>query len=285
MKFYGKAEGIAIELIKLFREGNIAKPLANVFIKRGTGAHCESWSWSNQLITYMMGYQDAMGFQQWLKLGRTVKKGEKAFYILAPLRKNVKKEVNGKEESLSFLYGFRGIPVFGDSQTEGDPLPIHGPDKFIETLPLIELARHWGMEVKTYAGKNKPAAGFFDPTNNQIQLGVENLSTWAHEMIHKAEWMLNNCNEKEYAKNKNHAEIVAELGGCVLLHALGHESQADVGGCWQYVSNYAKRESKDVADVCCQLINRICEAVDFILTESDKLHEVDAEANQELACV
>ena len=270
MKFYGKAEAVAIQIISLFREGKIAAPLANVFIKRGSGAHCEAWSWSNQLITYMMGYGDAMGFKQWLALGRTVKKGEKAFYILAPLKSTYEKDVNGQKEKRSYIYGFRGLPVFGDTQTEGEPLTKRD-DSFIETLPLIELTRHWGMEVKTYKGTGKPAAGFFCPTTNQIQLGVENLSTWAHELIHKSEWMLNNCNSEEYAKNKAHAEIVAELGGAVLLTALGHESAADLGGAWQYISNYAKHESKDVADVCCLLINRICEAVDFILTESDAL--------------
>jgi len=31
--------------------------------------------------------EDARGFRQWQKVGRRVKKGAKAFYILAPIRK------------------------------------------------------------------------------------------------------------------------------------------------------------------------------------------------------
>ncbi len=178
---------------------------------------------------------------------------------------------NGKKEKISFIYGFTGIPVFGDSQTEGESLNPHA-DAFIDGLPLIEVARSWGMNVSTYKGTTKMgAAGMFLPNANAIKLGVENPSTWAHELIHKSEWVLGQCDEKEYNRNTEHAEIVAELGGCVLLKSLGLDSEADMGGCWSYVQNYAKRTGGDAADLCYKLINRTCKAVDNILMEADKI--------------
>jgi antirestriction protein ArdC len=66
------------------------------------------------------------GFNDWKnKFGRTVKKGEKAIWILAPMVKNTKgtDEESGREIEERRVIGFRAVPVFDVSQTEGDPLP------------------------------------------------------------------------------------------------------------------------------------------------------------------
>lgn len=57
----------------------------------------------------------------WLKVGRHAVKGSSALRIYAPL---LRKEVNpatGKEREV--LYGWKLVPVFDVSQTDGDPLP------------------------------------------------------------------------------------------------------------------------------------------------------------------
>jgi integrase len=74
--------------VGLFRAGNVPKALAPIFIKRRDGLPCRRWSWSNQLITALHGYADARGFRQWEQAGRHVKKGERAFDILAPRTRN-----------------------------------------------------------------------------------------------------------------------------------------------------------------------------------------------------
>lgn len=59
------------------------------------------------------------GFHAWKSLGRSVKKGEKAIRILAPM-------VVGKkdsEDSKGTVIGFRAVCVFDVSQTEGADLP------------------------------------------------------------------------------------------------------------------------------------------------------------------
>ncbi len=64
---------------------------------------------------------------------------------------------------------------------------------------------------------------------------------------------------------------MAELGGAVLFACLRRESDADYGGCWQYVTSYAKREDKDPVAVCEKLLSRTCEAVALILKTADEL--------------
>jgi len=73
---------------------------------------------------------------------------------------------------------------------------------------------------------------------------VENLATWAHELIHAADDRLGNMIE---TGQHFRSEIVAEMGGAVLLYAMGYKKDADL-----------------------DVIERTCQAVALILEESDK---------------
>lgn len=62
------------------------------------------------------------GFQTWKKMGRYVKKGEKAIQIIAPCP-HKKKIMDGDEEKEITWNTYRGVNVFDVSQTDGEPLP------------------------------------------------------------------------------------------------------------------------------------------------------------------
>lgn len=68
---------------------------------------------------------------------------EKAFHILSPVAKTIKDEEEDGDRTV--IYGFRGTPVFGFQQTEGDPLPTQDADvdAWIRSLPLFEVAHSW----------------------------------------------------------------------------------------------------------------------------------------------
>lgn len=61
------------------------------------------------------------GFRAWQKLGRQVRKGEKALKVLAPSRYKVTDETSGEDRWA--VRGFTLASVFDASQTDGDPLP------------------------------------------------------------------------------------------------------------------------------------------------------------------
>ncbi len=270
MKYYGKAEETARKLLTAFESGNLPKALAQVFLRRKDDVPCRRWSWNNQIITALMGYQEARGFRQWEEVGRKVKPGEKAFYILAPLVKEEKAtdEQTGEETTRRILYGFKGLPVFGLEQTEGEPLPQQDTEvtNWIASLPLYEVARSWGLVIEAYNGDTKAPLGQY-ARGQGIALGVRNLATWAHELIHAADDK--NGNLKERGQHWR-AEIVAELGGAVLLEILGYPTESDQGGCWHYIRSYAEKADLDPLWACSQVIDRVCKAVVRLLEEAER---------------
>ena len=195
-----------------------------------------------------------------------MKKGEKSFQILVPLKRKIEKE---NADDIYLTYGFKSCPVFGLSQTDGKPLEDPNPEltKWVDNLPLIDVAREWGIAVGTYNGEDASAYGKYS-TLGAIALGVRNLSTWAHEMLHAAD-------DRKQGGLKGgqqmDQEIVAEFGGAVLLSVLGHESEVDLGGCWRYVEAYAKDSDLDPAAACLRFLNRTCNAVALILDTADAL--------------
>ena len=270
MKFYGKAEQSANNILEAFRNPNrLPKPLAQVFIYRKDNVPCRSWSWRNQFLVALEGYRDARGFRQWEEVGRRVKKGERAFYILSPVTKKLEDEKTGEEKTVT--YGFKGTAVFGLEQTDGEPLPPPDPQalRWVEELPLIKVARDWGLSVESFNGKGASYLGAYR-LHTGIALGVKNLSTWAHELVHAADHR--NGKLKELGQHWR-SETVAELGGAVLLQILGHPHDADLGGCWQYIQRYAEKAGLEVIDACGKVLQRTCEAVALILDTAEELRK------------
>ncbi len=275
VRFYGKAETAANAILKAFQNpGELPKALAPIFIKRRDDVPCRQWSWSNQLITALAGYSDARGFRQWQKVGRHVKKGEKSFTILSPITKKIVDKTTQDERFA--VVGFKGTAVFGLSQTDGEPLPPPDPEvgRWIESLPMLDVAKEWGLSVEAYSGQQGRALGRF-AFSGSIALGVENLSTWAHEMIHAADHRLGNLNERGQHWR---SETVAELGSAILLSVLGDKSDADLGGCWDYVASYAKDASIEPIVACQRVLKRTCDAVALILDTAESLKPEPAES-------
>jgi hypothetical protein len=268
MGFFGHAEAAAQKILRAFEDTNfLPKPLAQVFVRRKDSPHCRRWSWANQLLVAIHGYTDARGFNQWQEVGRNVKRGERAFYILGPVKKKLLDKETGEEKTI--VLGFKGLAVFGLQQTEGRPLPSGDPDieKWIESLPLLDVAKRWGIAVGTFDGNEGGFLGRY-LHGEAIELGVKNLSTWAHELCHAADDRNNSLKEKGQHWR---SETVAELGGAVLLEILGFKQEADLGGCWQYVQSYAQAAQIGVTEACLRVLDRTCAAVGLILDTAEEM--------------
>lgn len=115
--------------------------------------------------------------------------------------------------------------------------------------------------------------GWYAPGLERLALGVENQSTYAHELIHAADQRLGELP----GSTKISAEIVAELGGAILLTILGYEHAADLGGAYSYISNWAGKSNPVAA--CIKLLDRTCKAVQLILDTAERckvLHNANA---------
>ncbi len=275
MKMRGKATEIAQRIVDAFKEpGNLPKALAPVFIRRKDDAPCRKWSWHNQLLVALSGTSDARGFRQWDAVGRKLKKGSKAIWILAPCMGSVKeKDENGDEAKRNVLYGFKGIPVFAVEDTEGKSLPGNERyDEWVRNLPLLEVAESWGVHVGTYSGEGKSALGYFQfgTGRKAIMLGTENLSTWAHELVHAADHRISKLTDARPL-----LEIVAELGSAILLEAIGHSYDADLGGAYAYIQRYAETAGKPPVRSCIDVLDRACSCVALILDTAEKATQAE----------
>ena len=271
LKFYGKSSEVAEKILSNFKAGNVPKALSQVFVNRNDNIPSSAWSWRNQFIAAIHGTADARGFQQWKLAGRRVSKGSKALHILAPcIGKRKERNEQGIEKEVTFLFGFRSIAVFGIEETEifdealweksgGVDL---AEESRLKDLPLAEVAALWGLKVTSYNGNDRGAKGYYRH-GKAIALGVENLSTWAHELVHAADDKQGLLVKSQGQDPSN--EIVAELGGAVLLHIMGLEVEADQGGAWDYVKAYSKNDKAKALTLCGQLLDRTCKAVDLII--------------------
>lgn len=102
-----------------------------------TAARFHHYSVNNQLLILMQKPDASMvaGFRTWQELGRNVMKGERSIRILAPSTRKVeitdeagapRLDDNGNPLKRDKLMGFRAVPVFDISQTDGEPIP-EGP--------------------------------------------------------------------------------------------------------------------------------------------------------------
>src|SRR5436309_7624600 len=187
MKLTAKAQEVAAQILDAFQSGAVPKALAVIFLARHHDSPCSRWSWRNRLIVALRGHADARGFRQWQDVGRHVRAGERALLILGPChvkddRRSAEPDETSPDEPGMKLVGFRCIPVFGYDQTEGEPLPeLEKATAFLETLPLLEVARHWGLVVKAVVPGGR--LGYYR-AGIEIGLAVENFATWAQEVVH-----------------------------------------------------------------------------------------------------
>ena len=143
---------------------------------------------------------------------------------------------------------------------------------WLESLPLVDVAKSWGLTVDAFNGQKASYLGYYK-RGQAIAMGVENLSTWAHELCHAADYRLGNLTERSQHWR---SETVAELGGAILLETLGHDTDSDRGGCWNYVSRYAKEANITPMVACQRALTRTCNAVTLILDTAEELAAANA---------
>ena len=217
-------------IVQRFKEGNVPEAIAfSIFPIPNIPA--SQWSLLNRTLMFFAGTNDARGFRQWQEVGRHVKKGSKAFTILAP--RFIKKDTEDEEETKTILVGFLAIPVFRVEDTEGKPLDYQKIE--LPELPLMEVAKEWGISVRAIPG-NYRYFGYFSQDRREIALATEEECVFFHELVHAAhQRVLGELKRGQDWKQ----EIVAELGAAVLSKVVGKTSK-HLGNSYRYIEQYAK---------------------------------------------
>lgn len=226
------------------------------------------------IILAKMQYPDAYflaGYKRWVKLGRYVKKGQKAIYIFAPRFKKIKDEETGEEKSV--LRGFIPVPVFDYSQTEGEPLPIEKikielEGDSLEARQIISWAETIAERdnCPVYYGDTGIANGYYKPLEHSItvsdKLSVNHrCKTLVHELVHSKVDRLDS-----ETRSKKEREIVAEGTAFIVCHYFGLDTS-------DYSFDYVKSWGNDDDNPVMKYTQRIFDISNQIINEFEQLKE------------
>ena len=194
------------------------------------------YSFSNTLLicSQAPGATRVAGFATWKKLGRSVLKGERAIWILAPM--TGRRTRTADDEERRPIIGFRPVPVFDLVQTEGEPLPevcrtLQGDDRASCYDRLVARAGAMGYTVVAteLPGSTNGDCAF---ALRRIRIECRNdpaqqAKTLAHELAHA---LLH-----EDTDDRPLAELEAESTAYVVCRTLGLDTSEYTFGyvaCW-----------------------------------------------------
>ena len=262
------------------------------------------YSWNNQFLIWfqsmMQGFDATMvkGYKQWQELGRTVKKGEKALYVLAPMiaHRCVQKECKGRvlysratkkytcpndsrHQVGKFLTGFRDVAVFDVSQTDGEPIPVielkdkcEGASKLIWDT-LVSLADQHDFEV--VVGNAKGAEGYCSHSEKKIVISDKKdfgyqVKILTHEIAH----LLLHKDITDYQQQRARYETEAEGVAWVVCEALDIHSEGD-NYSFGYISTWGKDNTKELVKKSLQNITKTSrEILDHVESKLDRIEEL-----------
>jgi len=194
------------------------------------------------------------GFHAWRKMNRLVRKGEKAIWILAPMvYKNADAE-DGEEHRI--IRGFKFVPVFDVTQTDGDDLPtvcsrLQGDDPAGHYRTLLGVARSIGFCVEDHHFDGV-TNGDCNHSEHRIRVETRNtpaqrVKTLTHEIAHA---LLH-----EQSGSRALAELEAESTAYIVCQALGIDSSDYSLG---YVATWAGGGERAIAGIkaSCERIQR-----------------------------
>lgn len=228
------------------------------------------YSLSNTMLIMMQceNASQVAGFAAWKKMGRYVKKGEKAIKIFAPLHhKVIEEDANGNEVEYTRLHGFRLVNVFDVSQTDGMPLPenplqfsisedeVEGLDSLVSAITSVA-----SYPVEYSSISEKDVSGYCNHQAKKITIssdlkGVGKVNVLLHETAHS----LLHAGSKLSSQEK---EVEAESVAYIVSRYLGIDtSEASFG----YVASWAasmnddeyKERIKAILGVAHQIIDHI----------------------------
>jgi hypothetical protein len=247
-------------ILEKFKTGNIPEAVAYSMFPV-SDIPSAKWSLLNRTLMFLSGTADGRGYRQWLQVGRYVKKGSKAFYILVPFIKKIDDE-NGDPKKT--LFGFGTKPIFKVEDTGGQPLDYQNIE--VPELPLLRRAKQWGICVKAIPGNYK-YYGHYASNGNEIALAGPDECVFFHELAHAAHHKY-----KGQLKNGQDPlqEIVAELSAQALCRIVGKQPNNTLGNSYKYIERYAEKLKITPYTACLKVMSETEKVLTIILDVVEK---------------
>lgn len=247
-----RAAQAAAELVALFQNpAALAGHLQEIAVRRISGAALvpqATWSWMNQILAAVAGTRDGRTFEAWRAVGRQVRRGSKAFYILEPVKvRKAVQEDDGSTRTAYITVGFRPSPRFRVEDTDVFDEALwqaasarEGQDATPATMPpLYEVAEALGLKV-SWSAQASDAWGWFSPGRQEIRLFTQHPAVFFHELAHAADHKLHGLKGGQDPVQ----ETVAEAAAAALcrIHGINHVPDAR-----SYIAGYTGDPIKAVA--------------------------------------
>lgn len=241
------------------------------------------YSFNNQCLLAIQAYERGIdlsyvaGFRAFLKLGRAVRKGEKALCVLAPHTITIKRTQLSEGDPETDVEGqrvfFRSVPVFDISQTEQLPgtesAPLSPPGKLVDG----DSHRHLIARLLTHAGelgyqveeRDLPAAGpqgWCDHRTRLIVVGSgpanRRVRILVHELAHA-----HGIGYEQYTRRQ--AEVLVDTVTHIVLAQVG----LDIAGeTVPYIASWGEDGALDAIRDYAQAIDQVAHKIeDAILPE------------------
>lgn len=231
-----------------------------------------SYSFNNTILisVQMPTATKVAGFSTWKKLGRHIKKGEKAIKIFSPAPFVVKEEENGEEKEVVKRMFYKPCSVFDISQTEGKELPQFCPkeiagnvDYFGEILNAAEMICPCRIVYEDLHGMNgcyHRDSDYISVRNDMSELMT--IKTLIHEMTHQR---LHSDGADEDEASRRKKEVQAESVAYIVAERFGIDTS-------EYSFNYIAAWSKDrKQDELKQSLETIKKTADWFITEMENV--------------
>lgn len=214
-------------------------------------------------------------YQGWRKLGRQVRKGEQALWILEPLK--YKAEDSNGDEYMA-LAGFKMAPRFDISQTMGEPVKLTGD--FVATLtgdapsvvPLIDYIENelkFQFVTNLLEGDVKGSTHFGNRSVTvDAKTDAELFAVTLHEIGHA---MLHDPKDGDYPTHRGIGEVEAESFAYIVGSALGVDTAPQSLG---YIAGWASDQDRKPSEIVLSVGDRVVAAarrfLDYVTEDSDE---------------
>jgi len=254
-----------------FQTGNVPRTIARTLLP-ALDIPAARYSITNKMLVVFADTEDVRGFRVWKKVGRSVKKGAKAVYILAPnTRTKTETDANGEEFKKSWISGFRPIPVFRVEDTEGEPVDYGPPAEPPQPPPLADVAAQWGVEVAYLRLGEGGMYGYYKPGADNIGLLTHEEQVFFHELAHAAHHRVKGSMKGGQDWKQ---EIVAELSAAVLAEL--YTGKRYNGDSFAYITDHARGANLDAHTACLRVLGDVGKVLTLIVEATEQAPAIAA---------
>jgi antirestriction protein ArdC len=218
------------------------------------------------------------GFRAWQRLGRSVAKGQRALWVMAPMSVRERDE-NGETTDQKRLF-FRSVPVFELAQTEPlpgvEPAPLEPPctaiggDSHAHLLePLASLADELGYSL-SFAELDGGSGGFCDYRSRRIviearQSANAKVRVAVHELAHA-------MGVSSLRFGREQAEVIVECAAFVCCSGLGLATDA---ASIPYLAGWGEDGALEAVTAAAELIDEIASRIENAIGLHPDHHDGD----------